>query len=217
MNELRNNIQNTVNGASQENMNLMEESEMKNTNHTSKWNNIKTPVKMLAGLAVGAMLMTAVAMPSNASADVPSRPVTSELQLIIQAEIDDGEYVPGVLTPAQQLMVKAEIDDGAYLPGFFSAEQQLVIQAEIDDGFALEIRAKETTGTPSAAEQQVLFQAEMEDGLVGNVEYRGEQVDSTRSGEARGVFQALLSDDMGSGFSAEQLLIIQAEIEDSSV
>ena len=94
---------------------------MKTDNHTSKWNTIKTPVKMFAGLAVGAMLMTAIALPSNVSADVPNRPITSEFQLIIQAEIDEAAYFPAVLTPVEQLLVMAEIDDGAYLPGYMSA------------------------------------------------------------------------------------------------
>lgn len=84
---------------------------------------------MIAGLALGAMLMTAIALPSNASADVPNRPVTSEMALVVMAEIDDSAYVPAVLTSEQQLMVMAEINDGAYLFGYVSAEQQLLIQA----------------------------------------------------------------------------------------
>ena len=49
--------------------------------------------------------MTAIALPSNASADTPKRPVTSEQQLLVMAEIDDGIYDAGFLTPEQQLLV----------------------------------------------------------------------------------------------------------------
>ena len=168
---------------------------MKTTKNTSKWNIINSPVKMIAGLAVGAMLMTAIALPSNASADVPAKPFTSVVQLIIQAEIDDAAYFSADLT----------------------AEQQLVIQAEIDDGFGLEVRAKETNGTPFPAEEQLLIQAEMEDGFVGSVGYSGKQVDRSSSGTPGSVLQALLTHDAGSVFSAEQWLVILAEIEDDSV
>ena len=190
---------------------------MKTTKNTSKWNIINSPVKMIAGLAVGAMLMTAIALPSNASADVTAKPFTSVVQLIIQAEIDDAAYFSADLTAEQQLMVMAEIDDGAYLPGHLSAEQQLVIQAEIDDEFGLEVRAKETNGTPFPAEEQLLIQAEMEDGFVGSVGYSGKQVDRSSSGTPGSVLQALLTHDAGSVFSAEQWLVILAEIEDDSV
>ena len=185
---------------------------MRTDNHTSKWNTIKTPVKMFAGLAVGAMLMTAIALPSNVSADVPNRPITSEFQLIIQAEIDDAAYVLAPLTRVQQLLVMAEIDDGAHLSGYLSAEHQLMVMAEIDDGFGLEVSEKETNATPSFAEEQLMIQAEMEDGFVG---YSVKQVDRSTSGSPGSVFQALLSDEGGSDHSAEQWLVIQAEIEDN--
>ena len=84
---------------------------MKMESHISKWINGNTPVKMVAGLALGAMLMTAIALPSNASADTPKRPVTSEEQLVIMAEIEDGVYETVSLTPEQQLVVRAEIED----------------------------------------------------------------------------------------------------------
>jgi len=60
MNTKINRTQNTVTAAIQENMNLKEESEMKTTNKTSKWNIINTSVKLVVGLAAGAMLMTAI-------------------------------------------------------------------------------------------------------------------------------------------------------------
>ena len=214
MNALTNNIQNTVTTTNHESMNLKEESQMKTTNNTSKWNFISTPVKMIAGLAVGAIMMTAVAMPSNVSADVPGKTFTSEFELMIQAEVDDSAYVPANLTAEQELVVMAEIDDGAYLPGYVSAEQQLLTQAEIEDGFALEVSTKESTGTPSVGEHLVMIQAEIEDGSVG---YSSNQTGRSSSGNSASVMQALLSDDGGSVFSGEHWLVIQAEVEDHSV
>lgn len=126
---------------------------------------------------------------------LPSKPVTGEMALVVMGEINDG----------------------AYLPRYFSREQQLVIKAEIDDGFPLEIRAKETNSTSFSAEEQLVFLAEIEDGFVGSVGFSGKEVDRTPSGEAAGVLQALLTHDAGSDFSGEQWLVIQAEIEDSSV
>ena len=206
-----NNIQNTVTTANHESMNLKEESQMKTTNNTSKWNIINSPVKMVLGLAAGAMIMTAAALPSNVWADLPSKTFTSEFELMIQAEIDDAAYFLADLTAEQHVMVMAAIDDGVYLPGYVSAEQQLLTQAEIEDGFALDVSVKETNGTPSPAEQRVMIQAEMEDGLVG---YSGRQASS---GTPADVLQAFLSHDDGSVFSAEQWLVIQAEVEDHSV
>ena len=159
-----NNIQNPVTTANHESMNLKEESQMKTTNNTSKWNIINSPVKMVLGLAAGAMIMTAAALPSNVSADLPSKTFTSEFELMIQAEIDDAAYFLADLTAEQHVMVMAEIDDGVYLPGYVSAEQQLLTQAEIEDGFALEVSVKETNGMPSPAEHRVMIRAEMEDG-----------------------------------------------------
>ena len=127
-------LQDMATAGNQEHMNLKEESNMKTKNQISKWINGNTTVKMVAGLALGAMLMTAIALPSNAFADTPKRPVTSEEQLVIMAEIEDGDFGTVSLTSEQQLMVRAEIEDGAYDTGFLTPEQQLVVRAEIEDG-----------------------------------------------------------------------------------
>ena len=214
MSALNDDIQKTATTANQADMNSKEESEMQTTNNTSKWNIVNTSVKIVLGLAVGAMMMTAVALPSSVSADLPNKPFTSEFELMIQAEIDDSAYVPANLTAEQELVVMAEIDDGAYLPGYVSAEQQLLTQAEIEDGFIVEVSAKETNGTPSPTEQRVLIQAEIDDEFAG---YSGSQVDRSNSGASGNVMQALLSHDGGSQFSGEQWLVILAEIEDRSV
>ena len=64
---------------------------MKTKNHTSKLHNIKTTVKMLAGLALGAVLMTAAALPFGTTyADEPSRILVSEESLIDRG----AEYIP---------------------------------------------------------------------------------------------------------------------------
>ena len=47
--------------------------------------------KILGGLALGALLMNASVLAPSASADVPSRPVTSAERLEIQGEMEDGE------------------------------------------------------------------------------------------------------------------------------
>ena len=157
-----------------------EESDMNTKIHISKWINISTPMKMVAGLVLGAMLMTAVALPSNASADAPKRPFTSEEQLVIMAEIDDRAYDSVSLTPEQQLVVKAEIDDGAYDSGFLTLEQQLLVKAEIDDGAydpgfltpeqQLLVKAEIDDGAYDTGfltpEQQWMVQAEIDDDLV---------------------------------------------------
>ena len=107
---------------------------MKTKNQISKWISGNTTVKMVPGLALGAILMTAIVLPSNALADTPKRPMSSEEQLVIMAEIEDGIYEPVSLTPEQILVVRAEIEDGAYDTGFLTPEQQLVVRAEIEDG-----------------------------------------------------------------------------------
>lgn len=127
-------LQDMATTGNQEHMNLKEESNMKTKSQISKWINSNTTVKMVAGLALGAVLMTAIVLPSNAFADTPKRPMTSEEQLVIMAEIEDGFYDTVSLTPEQQLMVRAEIEDGAYDTGFLTPMQQLVVRAEIEDG-----------------------------------------------------------------------------------
>ena len=131
---------------------------MKTKNQISRWITGNTQLKIVAGLALGAMLMTAIALPPNASADVPKRPLTSEQQLIVRAEIEDGVYETVSLTSEQQLVVRAEIEDGAHDTGFLTPAQQLVVRAEIEDG-------AHDTGflTP---EQQLVVKAEIEDAPV---------------------------------------------------
>ncbi len=119
---------------SKEHLNLKEGSSMKMQNQIAKWINGNAPVKMVAGVAMGAMLMTAIALPNNAFADTPKRPMTSEEQLVIMAEIEDGFYETVALTQEQQLLVRAEIEDGVYNTGSLTPEQQLVVRAEIEDG-----------------------------------------------------------------------------------
>ena len=151
-------IQDRATAASQENFKSKEASDMTTKNQISKWINGNTQLKMVAGLALGAMLMTAIALSSNESADVPKRPLTSEQQLVVRAEIEDGIYDTGALTPVQQLVVRAEIEDGAHDTGFLTPAQQLVVRAEIEDG-------AHDTGflTP---EQQLVVKAEIEDAPV---------------------------------------------------
>ncbi len=151
-------IQNMDTAASQGNLKLKEASDMKKGSQISKWINGNT-VKMIAGLALGAMFMTAIALPSNAFADTPKRPMTSEEQLIVMAEIEDGIYDTVSLTSEQQLMVRAEIEDGAFDTVSLTPEQQLVVRAEIEDG---------DFGTVSlTSEQQLVVRAEIEDGAYG--------------------------------------------------
>ena len=102
-------LQDMTTAANQEHMNLKEESNMKTKNQISKWISGNTTVKMVPGLALGAILMTAIVLPSNALADTPKRPMSSEEQLVIMAEIEDGIYEPVSLTPEQLLVVRAEI------------------------------------------------------------------------------------------------------------
>ena len=102
-------LQDMTTAANQEHMNLKEESNMKTNNQITNWINGNTTVKMVAGLALGAMLMTAIALPSNAFADTPKRPMSSEEQLVIMAEIEDAAFGTVSLTSEQQLVVRAEI------------------------------------------------------------------------------------------------------------
>ena len=221
-------LQDMTTAANQEHMNLKEESNMKTKNQISKWINGNTTVKMVAGLALGAMLMTAIALPSNAFADTPKRPMTSEEQLVIMAEIEDGFYDTVALTPEQQLMVRAEIEDGDFGTVSLTSEQQLVVRAEIEDaaddtGFLtteqlLTVRAEIEDGAYDTGfltpEQQLVVRAEIEDGALGFEDYKRDQVGVSRTG-AVGVLQAILSHDEGSVFLAEEWLQIIAEIEDA--
>ena len=149
-------IQDLATAASQEHFKSKKASDMTMKNQISKWVNGNTQLKMVAGLALGAMLMTAIALPSSASADVPKRPLTGEQQLVVRAEIEDGIYETGSLTPAQQLIVRAEIEDGVYETVSLTSEQQLVVRAEIEDGIY-------ETGSLTPA-QQLVVRAEIEDG-----------------------------------------------------
>ncbi len=151
-------LQDMATAGNQEHMNLKEESNMKTKNQISKWINGNTTVKMVAGLALGALLMTAIALPSNAFADTPKRPMTSEEKLVIMAEIEDGIYEPVSLTPEQLLVVRAEIEDAAFGTVSLTSEQQLMVRAEIEDG---------AYGTSFlTSEHQLVVRAEIEDELV---------------------------------------------------
>ena len=201
-------IQNIATAASQENLKLKEESDMKTASHISNWINDNAPVKMVAGLALGAMLMTAIALPSNASADVPKRPLTSEQQLVVRAEIEDGAYDTGFLTPEEQLVVRAEIEDSVYETVSLTPEQQLVVRAEIEDG------AYETVSlTP---EQQLVVQAEIDDGVMKIVDYKRDQVGLSDTGVV-GILLEVLSHDEGRYFSEEEWVQIMGELDDDLV
>ncbi len=221
-------LQDMATAGNQEHMNLKEESNMKTKNQISRWINGNTTVKMVAGLALGAMLMTAIALPSNAFADTPKRPMTSEEQLVIMAEIEDGIYEPVSLTPEQLLVVRAEIEDAAFGTVSLTSEQQLMVRAEIEDGDfgtvslsseqQLMVRAEIEDGAYDTgfltSEQQIVVRAEIEDGALGIEDYKRDQVGVNSTG-AVGVLQALQSHDVGSVFLAEEWLQIIAEIEDT--
>ena len=58
-------IQDMATAGNQEHFKFEEVSDMKAKNQISKWINGNNAVKMIAGLALGAMFMTAIALPSN--------------------------------------------------------------------------------------------------------------------------------------------------------
>ncbi len=195
-------LQDMATAGNREHMNLKEESNMKTKNQISKWINGSTTVKMVAGLALGAMLMTAIALPSNAFADTPKRPMTSEEQLVIMAEIEDGIYEPVSLTPEQQLIVRAEIEDGVFGTVSLTSEQQLMVRAEIEDG---------DFGTVSlTSEQQLTVRAEIEDGAYDTGFLTTEQQLVVRAEIEDGAHDT--------GFlTPEQQLVVRAEIEDRAL
>ncbi len=213
--------QDMATAGNQEHMNLKEESNMKTKNQISKRINVNTTVKMVAGLALGAMLMTAIALPSNAFADTPKRPMTSEEQLVIMAEIEDGFFDTVSLTPEQLLVVRAEIEDSTFEAVSLSPEQQLVVRAEIEDGAyetvsltgeqQLMVRAEIEDGAYESvsltSEQQLMVRAEIEDGDFGTVSLTSEQQLMVRAEIEDGVYDT--------GFlTPEQQLVVRAEIED---
>ena len=86
MNAAESRTQNTIATVYQNILNLKEEMEMKTaleiknvSNWLSQSLSVKSPIKLLGGLALGALLMTATALPINSIyADGPNRPLTVE-------------------------------------------------------------------------------------------------------------------------------------------
>jgi len=156
-------LQDMATTGNQEHMNLKEESNMKTKSQISKWINSNTTVKMVAGLALGAVLMTAIVLPSNAFADTPKRPMTSEEQLVIMAEIEDGAYDTGFLTPMQQLVVRAEIEDGAL--GFEDYKRDQVGVSRTGAVGLLQAVLSHDEGSVFLAEEWLQIIAEIEDAV----------------------------------------------------
>jgi hypothetical protein len=194
MNTAINRVQNNVRAAIEKFINHAEESEMKlttkNTERSNRFNghiSMKTPAKLLAGLALGVMLTWAGVSSYSAFADEPKAPLVTTQQLTIQSEVQDRFVQPS---------------------NTFTAEELLVIQAEMEDAY---VHPRNTF----TAEELLVIQAEMEDGFNGVVTHPAKQVEMSHAGGDRSVLQALQSHDVGSVFSAEEWLLIIAEIEDA--
>ena len=132
-------IRNPAKTGNQQASKFIEESGTITENHISRRINISTPMKLVAGLVLGATLLTAMALPSNPSADAPDRPVTTENQLVIKAEIEDGaveivEYKRvqvGVNDTGAVGVMQAVLshDEGVH----FSEQEWVEIMAELED------------------------------------------------------------------------------------
>mgnify|MGYP001487644219 FL=1 len=114
-------VQNNVKVAIEKFINHVEESEMKlttkNTAGSNRFNghvSMKTPAKLLAGLAMGVMLTWAGFSSYNALADGPNSPLVTAQQSTVQSEVQHRFVQPS---------------------NSFTAEELLVIQAEIEDGY----------------------------------------------------------------------------------
>ncbi len=211
MNKAIDTIQNNVRAAIQKFINHAEESEMKlETRNTERGNwltghiSMKTPTKMLAGIALGAMLTWAGVSSYSALADEPKSPLVTAKQLTIQAEKQDTYVLPrNTFTDLEKLVIQAEMEDGyGETRNTFTDLESLVIQAEMEDGFG------ETRNT-FTDEELLIIQAEMEDAYV---EPRNTFTDLERL-----VIQAEVEDGYGetrNTFTDLEKLVIQAEVED---
>ena len=208
MNTAIDRVQNNVRAAIEKFIDYVEESQMKlTTKNTERFNrfnghiSMKTPAKMLAGLAMGVMLTWAGVSSYSALADEPKSPVTTAQQ---QTEVQPRFVQPrNTFTAEELLVIQAEMEDGYVQPrNTFTAEELLVIQAEMEDAY---IQPRNTF----TAEELLVIQAEIDDGYV--------QPRNTFTAEELLVIQAEIDDGYvqpRNTFTAEELLVIQAEMED---
>ena len=198
-------MQSKTSAAFQEVSKIMEEWEMKTVIDTTKikrlFNSVirgEAPAKLVAGLALGALLFTSTSLAPTAFADAPARPLTTVEELLIQAEIEDGlledtNRVRAPFSAEQWLVIQAELDDSGTGSGYnvrkpFTAEERLVIQAELDDS---DTGSGDNVGKPFTAEERLVIQAEVDDSDTGS------------------------GYNVGRPLTAEERLMIQAELEDA--
>jgi len=110
-------VQNNVKVAIEKFINHVEESEMKLTTKNTAWSNrfnehvsMKTPAKLLAGLAMGVMLIWAGFSSYNALADEPNSPLATARQSTVQSEVQHRFIQPSNSFAAEELrVIQAEI------------------------------------------------------------------------------------------------------------
>ena len=112
MNTAIDRVHNNVKAAIEKFINHVEESEMKlttkNTERSNRFNghiSMKTPAKILAGLALGVMLTWAGVSSYSAFADEPKAPLVTTQQLTIQSEVQDRFVQPSNTFTAEELLV----------------------------------------------------------------------------------------------------------------
>jgi len=172
MNTAIDRVQNNVKVAIEKFINHVEESEMKlttkNTARSNRFNgniSLKTPAKLLAGLAMGVMLTWAGVSSYSALADEPKSPQVTAQQSTVQSEVQHRFVQPrNTFTAEELLVIQAEIEDG-YDVAVTSPAKQVDMSDAGGDRSVLQALQSHDVGSMFSAEEWLQILSEMEDSV----------------------------------------------------